>query len=631
MRNNKAQRQMKKGLKAFMYENELLWYFDKINIENQNLVSEIFSYFNEGEGKKKFKPLAFLNLLWKQCDTLVSKINEPDKVIEDFKKIPLNHYERHILFGFILKCFGGYPVQNFNEQYDLILKKIQTEFLAFKGETPEKEFCKADKDTRKKLMKLEIALNTAINTGTDAETLYNAIEGKEKTKANSFGSFNELFEAGFEDKRFENEGVKLATRCRYNFNYNVWLQETKDFEYGNEEQYKNFLNIETFQEFLDFEGNKTDAEKYFELVENEAKIYIDIFNKKYEASGNKDRLLQTELENYEKLFFAEKLPLQGWKNNTDTPINGLKKFTSIDISDIRDLYQKIIVEGQRDYYANFHNLRLEALMKYYEFLKDMNKKPDPFSISHNSDNSIKFRGEKIYFPFACYKLFTKLGMLHEKLNDKNVCATDLQSYPQEIFDEPEFKNHPELSKWIYNIIYTWICDSEKREPANKRLFDEFLNLCKEKALLEETSQNQLNGKPKPEIKPIFKAKSIDTIFEILENHFPKQESELKQVLQTGNVSKEKLLFNGSGKTLLDFFKELMKGQFLTIAVQKDFETWISKGFMFRYRNEWKPFNEKYASKIISGNERAAKGNRLINVINPNGKFEIIQLAITNRK
>lgn len=490
---------MKRNLKAISANYDLRYFADEKNIGNQDLVKETIEYFANGEGKRAFKPLTFLNLLEKQYHFTTDNIRETETVISHLQTLPLLGLEKHILFGLLLKWFGGYPVSNLNEDYNRTLKAIQNEFLSYEGETPEKEFCKADMNIRKQLMKLEISGNAAINSGLDWKPLYNSMDSSKAEKKNSFLNFDALFEEMFKNRQFENEGVKLATRCLYNFNYNVWLQETKAYEYGNEEQYKTFLNIATFQEFLDFEGNKTDAEKYFGLVENEAKIYIDIFNKEYETSGNKERLLQTEIENYEKLFFPESLPLAGFKSNTDNPINGLP-YSSIDISDIRDLYQKIIVKGQRNYYANFHNLRLEALVKFYEYLKDMNKKPDPFGISYSSKNSIKFRDEKVFFPFDCYKLFVQLGTLHEKLNDKNVCATDLQSFPQEIFSEPELKDHPEISKWIYNIIYTWICDCEEKMPTkSKRLFDEFLNLCKEKALLNvqsNTKENVLNDTSK---------------------------------------------------------------------------------------------------------------------------------------
>jgi hypothetical protein len=136
---------------------------------------------------------------------------------------------------------------------------------------------------------------------------------------------------------------------------------------------------------------------------------------------------------------------------------------------------------------------------------------------------------------------------------------------------------------------------------------------------------------KPVIKPVFKPEAIATILDILNIYFPGQNLELKQVLETGISAEEKLFFQGSGKSLLDFFKQLMKGQFLTIAVQKDFETWASNTFEYLHQRKRNEITSKYASTIISGNDRAAKGNRLIDVVNKNGKFEIVQLEIRNRE
>jgi len=135
----------------------------------------------------------------------------------------------------------------------------------------------------------------------------------------------------------------------------------------------------------------------------------------------------------------------------------------------------------------------------------------------------------------------------------------------------------------------------------------------------------------PVIKPVFKPEAIETIYDILKVYFPSQNEELKQVLDTGIVPQQKLIFQGSGKTLLDFFKQLMKGQFLTIAVQEDFLIWLSNSFEYLHRRQPNDFSKKYASTIISGNGRAAKGNRLIDVENKNGKFEIVQREIRNRE
>lgn len=463
---------MKRILKAISTKYDIDYFTDENNIGNQNLVRETIEYFTTGEGARVFNAIDFLNLLEKQYQFLKENIQNTDKVMKHLNRLALNELEKHILFGLLLKWFGGYPVNNLNEDFDTTLKAIQKEFLSYEGNTPEKEFCKADNTERRQLMKLSISGTNAINSGMDWITLYNAMEDDEKKNENHFQSFDSLFEAVFKDKHFENATVKTIQRSRYNFRFNCWLQETKGLEYGNKEQYKTFLNAETFQEYLDFEGNKTLPEIYFEKVENEAAIYINLFNKRYEASGNKERLLQTEIENYEQLFFAEKLPLHGLRNNMDKPIKGLPQFCSIDVQGIRDLYQRIIVESQRDYYANFHNIRMEALVKYYEHLKSIDSK------TTNNINSASENGED--------KADTLLSSIKEKLKEfKNEFNNEqdfakaikiLHSYFQnnEVkIDKPLFVRSGNVKKLAFALGEVW------RTKRNNHITYEYLCLYKQ--------------------------------------------------------------------------------------------------------------------------------------------------------
>ncbi len=153
-----------------------------------------------------------------------------------------------------------------------------------------------------------------------------------------------------------------------------------------------------------------------------------------------------------------------------------------------------------------------------------------------------------------------------------------------------------------------------------------LELCKSMQF-QETDDKSITH-----IKPTFSSESIPTILHLLKDFFSAEHGILlKQILETGNMPIPKLLFHGSGKTLLDFFKQLLTGQFLVVAVQKDLEIWISGGFEYLHQRKRKKILPKYASKIISGNERAAKGNRLIDVVSKNGKFEIFQCRISSRQ
>ena len=105
------------------------------------------------------------------------------------------------------------------------------------------------------------------------------------------------------------------------------------------------------------------------------------FESTYHISENKKLLLQTEVENYEKLLFADKLKLSGILMSTEKPIKNFP-YSAIDIDGIRNLYSELIVKGNKNYTlttspncqfgigaGDFHNVRVEAIAQYYEWLK----------------------------------------------------------------------------------------------------------------------------------------------------------------------------------------------------------------------------------------------------------------------
>jgi hypothetical protein len=208
-----------------------------------------------------------------------------------------------------------------------------------------------------------------------------------------------------------------------------------------------------------------------------------------------------------------------------------------------------------------------------------------------------------------------LDILHPELNSLEEIVIKLPD-----FDYPvEYKNGNELKYWK---------DKSSTYSITKPIVD-YLNI-----LINGHSNEPLK---KSEVRrhtitnPVFKSDFIDEINNILKIHFHNQNEGLLELLKSGDTKNEKLIFNGSGKTLLDFFKQLLKGQFLSISRQSDFELWLSNNFEFTYKGLIKTFTPKYASKIISGNERAAKGNRLIDIVEVNGIFNIKQLPIKNRE
>lgn len=150
----------RKELIPHMYDRDLNWFFNAKNIPAQEkLVMPTYDYFNAGNGKEFFEPLDFLNLLEKQKKDLLDNLDKPFDTLEKLKSIPLTDRELHILFGFVLKWFGGYPVNNLNEQLNIVLKLIEREFLNFPEHTPEKEFCSTDLEIQKKFGEVAAHLN----------------------------------------------------------------------------------------------------------------------------------------------------------------------------------------------------------------------------------------------------------------------------------------------------------------------------------------------------------------------------------------------------------------------------------------------------------------------------------------
>jgi hypothetical protein len=154
---------MKKELKAISAKNDLDFYYNAENQPNQDLLFGTLEYFETGKRKGFFEPLEFMNLLWEQYNFVDKNIQKPHTTITTLKALPLTVEQKHVLFGFILKWFGGYPIENMNKQYDTTLRLIEKEFLSYKMQTPEKQFCQKDWDEYSRLKQIEGFLNDRIN------------------------------------------------------------------------------------------------------------------------------------------------------------------------------------------------------------------------------------------------------------------------------------------------------------------------------------------------------------------------------------------------------------------------------------------------------------------------------------
>lgn len=312
---------MAKKYKSISANNDLAYYTSKKNIPNQDLVKETVEYFTTGEGARAFKPLEFLNLLEYQYQFIVSNIADTDRLISNLETLPLNNLERHILYGLLIKWFGGYPISEASgfgnsELHYQFNKKLLELFLSYEGETPEKEFCKADNELRKEFRKLGKVFTTAINNNNiDAVQLYNSMS-EPRYEVKTYSTFDEMFRDAANKGAFgeiENNQVFEIKKCRYDFEFTEWLYENKELEYGNSEQYQTFLNKETFLEYLKYD--KEQEQQKLIAFENEKKSWKIEPPQQTETkteqetptfTNNFDNIKPTEIYNHFKAGLVEK-------------------------------------------------------------------------------------------------------------------------------------------------------------------------------------------------------------------------------------------------------------------------------------------------------------------------------------
>lgn len=115
----------------FISNYDLNYYFNATNIPNQDLVFDTFDYFDTGDGKDFFTPIDFLNTLNWHLEYIKKNIDKPFEIIQHLKDLELEEMHRHILISFILKWFGGYPVNNLDQQYNSLLRLVERQYLSF--------------------------------------------------------------------------------------------------------------------------------------------------------------------------------------------------------------------------------------------------------------------------------------------------------------------------------------------------------------------------------------------------------------------------------------------------------------------------------------------------------------------
>lgn len=133
---------MNNTLESVSAKNDWDFYLNAENIKDQDFVRQTKEYFERGARKGFIEPLEFINLWWEQFLYFDKNVKTPYSMLQHFEALPLTDEQRHVLYGFILKFHGGYPILQINSiQHGIALVLIEEAFLSYAGNTPEKIFC----------------------------------------------------------------------------------------------------------------------------------------------------------------------------------------------------------------------------------------------------------------------------------------------------------------------------------------------------------------------------------------------------------------------------------------------------------------------------------------------------------
>lgn len=131
-----------------------------------------------------------------------------------------------------------------------------------------------------------------------------------------------------------------------------------------------------------------------------------------------------------------------------------------------------------------------------------------------------------------------------------------------------------------------------------------------------------------EMKPVLKPEAVQIVFDIIKDFFsPEQQTELKQVIETGNKASKKLLFKANGNRLTDTFKKLIEHDFITGCQKQDLINWIISNFTFTQQNKVKAFIYDTVEKTISRNDNPCK-SPLIKI--ENGQIQKVEQPRTKK-
>jgi len=256
---------MERDLRPYSFDHDLSFYQNKDNIPNQELVGEIIAYFTSGEGARVFDARTIMNLSYKEITEADRDRGRPEDVFGHLENLPLSELERHVLLGTMLKWRAGYPVNLLDEEQQQLMLGIQDRFLAYPGQTPEKQFARRDEKRAQLFQRLGIGFTNALRYGVPAEKIFAEMEGEADDSIEMmFASFESLFREAANQGTFGELSTETAFAIRLsevNYSFNLWLSATKGWDGVDEEFYAKHLTKKIFVEYLKFRQDQETIRK----------------------------------------------------------------------------------------------------------------------------------------------------------------------------------------------------------------------------------------------------------------------------------------------------------------------------------------------------------------------------------
>jgi len=105
---------------------------------------------------------------------------------------------------------------------------------------------------------------------------------------------------------------------------------------------------------------------------------------------------------------------------------------------------------------------------------------------------------------------------------------------------------------------------------------------------------------KSQDKPVFSSSIVDVVYEILKEHFDKEEHKpLENLLKNNTTPTNKLYFKNNGNKLTDAFKKLIEAHLITQCIKSELEKWVCDNFQFKYLKNRQNFNPRTVQDVIS--------------------------------